>query len=351
MRDRKRSSRSPRRWTGFSICETPYDEGLIVAGAGIIGLSCAWRLSQKGHRVTVFDAGRAGAEASWAGAGMLAPGGEYEEGGEIARMAVESLRRYPEFVRELEAESGLGIDFRQCGAIEAGDEEELTRRAAEQAAVGIGSSPFSYRGRTARFYSDDAVVDPRHVTKALAVACAKRGVVLRENEAIARVLDDGRAVQTASGTHEGAGVLIAAGAWSSALFPGLRRTMPVRGHLIAWRKQKGFLEPILRDRKTYLLQRSSGWLIAGSTTEHAEFDRNIDEDAVEDIRRRAVALLPELGGDPPDERWNGFRPGIEGDAPAIGRVEGTRVWMAFGHYRNGILLAPATADRIAASVS
>ncbi|HKD08215.1 MAG TPA: FAD-dependent oxidoreductase [Bryobacteraceae bacterium] len=323
---------------------------MIIAGAGIIGLSCAWRLSQKGHRVMVFDAGRAGGEASWAGAGMLAPGGEYEEG-EVARMAVESLRRYPEFVRELEAESGLTIDFRQCGAIEAGDEDELARRASEQAALGIASDPFAYRGRTARFYPDDAIVDPRHVTKALATACRKRGVTLRENEAVTRVLGDGRGIETAGGILEDDGVLIAAGAWSSSLFPGLPKTMPVRGHLIAWKKQRGFLEPILRDRKTYLLQRASGWLIAGSTTEDAGFERSIDEEAVEDIRRRAIALLPELRDDPPDERWNGFRPGIEGNAPEIGRVKGTRVWTAFGHYRNGILLAPVTADRIAESFS
>jgi glycine/D-amino acid oxidase-like deaminating enzyme len=299
----------------------------------------------------VFDAGIAGAEASWAGAGMLAPGGEYAEGGGLARMAVESLRMYPDFVRELEAESGLGIDFRQCGAIEAGDEAELALRAADQAEVGIASAPFAYRGRTARFYRDDAVVDPRHVTKALTAACKKRGVVLHENEAVTRVLDEGRGVETSGGTHEDDGVLIAAGAWSCSLFPGLTKTMPVRGHLIAWKKQKGFLEPILRDRKTYLLQRATGWLIAGSTTEYAGFDRSIDEKAVEDIRSRAMALLPELGDDPPDERWNGFRPGIEGDMPEIGRIEGTRIWKAFGHYRNGILLAPITADRIAASVS
>jgi glycine oxidase len=324
---------------------------LIVAGAGIIGLSCAWRLSQKGHRVTVFDAGLAGAEASGAGAGMLAPGGEYKESSEVARMALESLRLYPEFVRELEAESDLSIDFRQCGAIEAGDENALALRASEQAALGIASNPFAYRGRTARFYPDDALVDPRQVTKALAEACRRRGVELREREAVTRVLNDGRGVETAGGVHEDDGVLIAAGAWSSSLFPGLPKTMPVRGHLIAWKKQRGLLAPILRDRGTYLLQRTSGWLIAGSTTEHAGYDRGIDEDAVEDIRRRAMALLPELGDDPPDERWNGFRPGIEGNAPEIGRVEGTRVWKAFGHYRNGILLAPVTADRIAASVS
>src|SRR5271168_73926 len=91
---------------------------MIVAGAGIIGLSCAWRLAQKGIPVTIFDAREAGAEASWAGAGMLSPGGEVSEDSRLARMALESLAQYPGFVKELEEDSGLSIDYRRCGAVE-----------------------------------------------------------------------------------------------------------------------------------------------------------------------------------------------------------------------------------------
>jgi glycine oxidase len=110
------------------------------------------------------------------------------------------------------------------------------------------------------------------------------------------------------------------------------------------------LTAILRHENTYLLQRGNGSLVAGSSTEYAGFDRAIDESVVEAIHSRASRLLPRLAAMKPAQRWLGFRPGIEGGIPAIGRIEGTAVWTAFGHYRNGILLAPETARRIEESV-
>src|SRR5580658_6513299 len=97
---------------------------MIVAGAGIIGLSCAWRLAQKGVKVRIFESRQASREASWAGAGMLAPGGELDEASELTRMALDSLRQYPDFVAELQELSGLSIDYQRCGAIELALTEE-----------------------------------------------------------------------------------------------------------------------------------------------------------------------------------------------------------------------------------
>src|SRR5579859_7700679 len=117
----------------------------IVIGAGIIGLSIAWRLAQRGLRVTLFDAGTAGGEASWAGAGMLAPGGEVTERTEWSDFALHSLRLYPEFIAQLEQESGCAIDYQGCGAIEIASTEadwvELQERAAKQRELGIPSIP------------------------------------------------------------------------------------------------------------------------------------------------------------------------------------------------------------------
>ena len=126
--------------------------------------------------------------------------------------------------------------------------------------------------------------------------------------------------------------------------------MPVRGHLIAWPAGAGKLGPILRHGNTYLLQRRSGCIVAGGSTEHVGFDRAIDESIVEAIHTRASRLMPELAALKPAARWVGFRPAIEGGIPAVGRIEGTAIWTAFGHYRNGILLAPETARRIEESV-
>ena len=330
---------------------------MIIAGAGIIGLSCAWKLSLCKIPVTVFDAREAGGEASWAGAGMLAPGGEMEEASPLTDMALRSLAMYPEFVEALSEASGMAIDYQRCGAVEVAlnqrEAEELERRAMRQAALGIRSEIIDYKGsESARFYLDDAVVNPRNVMAALREACLRQGVKLREHDAIVEIFPDGSGVRALSGPHHDDGVLIAAGAWSSGLaskFP-LPAAMPVRGHLIAYKAEAGMLGTILRHENTYLLQRGTGSLVAGASTELAGFDRTIDEGIVQQIHSRASQLLPGLAALEPSERWLGFRPGIEGGVPAIGRVEGTRIWTAFGHYRNGILLAPDTSRLIAESV-
>jgi glycine oxidase len=328
---------------------------LIVVGAGIIGLSCAWRLAQRGLAVTVFDAREAAREASWAGAGMLAPGGEITAVSPLATAALSSLAEYPEFVRELEEESGVSIDFRHSGAMEVAfddsEAEALEQKGALQAEIGIRSERCRHDGRDARFYPDDSLVDPRDVTKALLTACHVRGVEIREDEPVLDVARSGKSVRTAAGEYSGDGVVLAAGAWSSSLMEGLPRTMPVRGHLISWPLSPGLVGPILRHGHTYLLQRKTGILIAGATTEQVGFDRKIDASAVEDLLSRAGELFAPLKGLEPSEQWNGFRPGIEAEAPAVGRIEGTSVWTAFGHYRNGILLAPETARRIADAIS
>jgi glycine oxidase len=328
---------------------------VIVAGAGIIGLSCAWRLSQAGVPVTIVDRGECGGEASWAGAGMLAPGGEFETSTPLAELALGSLAQYPSYVAELQEETGAVIDYRQCGAVELAFTEDedraLTARAGGQQAIGIYSRRERFNGYAARFYPNDAVVNPRDITRALLSACRRRGVRVIEHDPVLEILEDGAGVRTTLAEYRDNGVLIAAGAWSSGLVPGLPGTIPVRGHLIGYRLAPGFLTTILRNRDTYLLQRNSGLLIAGSTTEHVGFDRTVNPEIVQDIHCRATHLLPALSARQPDESWIGFRPGIEAEGPRIGRIAGKRIWTAFGHYRNGILLAPETARRVTECVA
>lgn len=324
---------------------------MIIVGAGIIGLSCAWRLARCKIPVTIFDTREASREASWAGAGMLAPGGEMDNASQLSAMAMCALAMYPAFVEALAESSGATIEFRRCGALELalddGEAEELSQRAARQSAIGIRSESVSHPGSAAaRFYPDDALVNPRDVTAALRIACGRLGVCIREHEPVIAICRDGSGVRTVQHVYRDDGVLLAAGAWSSELLPDLPRTLPVRGHLIAYRAQAGVLSSILRHGSTYLLQRDSGMLIAGASTEHAGFDRAIDENAVQSIHKRASRLIPGLAATQPVERWNGFRPGIEGGIPSIGKMDGVPIWTAFGHYRNGILLAPDTARRI-----
>jgi glycine oxidase len=330
---------------------------VTVVGGGIIGCSIAWRLAQKKLSVSIYEANRVGSEASWAGAGMLAPGGEVDRESPWARRSVESLRIYPAFLNELHEESGLAVDYRPCGAIEvAYSEDELAAdqaRASSQADLGIPSERLSAddalgrvpslnpRGLLGGFlYPGDAIVDPREVVAALRLACERRGVRIEE----------GHRVESLTELNGGAAV-IAAGAWASTLSPDLPEAFPVKGYLAGYRLPRGAVGPILRRGHTYILQRSNGFTIAGSTTERAGFDRTVNPTTVQSLHRRAHELLPSLLIASPEESWVGFRPGAAGDEPQVRRFGKSRVWLAYGHYRNGILLAPITADLIARDIT
>jgi glycine oxidase len=287
--------------------------------------------------VRLIDRQEPGLEASWAGAGMLAPGGELAEDSAFARLMIRSASLYPEFVSELEAASSLAIDYVRCGALErlplAGREERLAR-AGRQRAMGI---PSELRG-DALWYPDDAHVDPRQLVAALRIACERAGVAV----------EVGEVSQLDAHNLPAGAVVIAAGAWSGSIevrhAPPLPRTRPIRGHLVAYRTEPGLLPHIVRESHTYVFQRSNGLVIAGATEERVGFDRSLDTRAVDEVDARAKALVPELQGLSVADAWAGFRPAMEQGEAAIGRLADTQVWLAYGHYRNGILGAPATAE-------
>ena len=331
---------------------------VAIIGGGIIGLSIAWRLAQAGAEVTVYDVGVLGGEATWAGAGMLAPGGEIEEHTPWLDLATESLARYPSFVDELNEAGASRIDFRICGAFDVAftgaGAADLDARAARQIEIGIYSEQFDpirvpglRPGATAaRYYPNDAVVNPREVTAALRGACERLGVRLREHTRIECIGDGDPAPHC----------VLCAGAWSSQIqvlrngepVP-IPRVEPVRGHLLSFAGQPNFADTILRHGNEYLLRRASGTVIAGSSTERVGFERKVDVDIAQDIAERAGYLVPVLANRGYTV-WNGFRPAPETGRPVIEQVPGTDVWLAYGHYRNGILLAPATADLVSSKI-
>jgi glycine oxidase len=344
----------------------------IVAGAGIIGSSIAWRLAQRGLHILLLDAGRMGGEASHAGAGMLAPGGEIDTPSPVNDLAAEGLRLYPAFVAELEEETGFHIDFQRLGAVElaASRKEwtELQARAERQAALGIPSAPLvssDLRKHAplvrqdvagALFYPQDASVDPRDIMAALRIACQAAGVDIREGIRVTGLCPDAASVrvETSSETFSAAAAVLACGAWSSEIpIPGLTlpKAFPVRGHLIGYQLEPHSIGPLLRHGHTYLLQRSGGFAIAGTSSEQVGFDRTLDPAIISGIQTRAAVLVPALARCQPSDAWAGFRPAIEGDQPALGRAGETALWLAYGHYRNGILMAPATAHQIADGIT
>ncbi len=337
---------------------------LAVVGGGIIGLSIAWRLAQRGWRVVVYDQARVGAEASWAGAGMLSPGGEVDEDSELAWLAIASRGLYTRFVRELEHESQLEIDYQECGALDlAYSADELARleaRSAVQSSLGISSKAvapaqvqtFWPRVRRedlagARFYSGDGIVNPRDVVAALVKVCRGLGVSILENSAVERIEVTAAGVAL-NGTTFGS-VVLAAGAWSSDIavsgVPALPSAEPVKGHLIGYQQPAQTCNTILRHGHSYLLQRASGLLVVGASVERVGFDRAIALERAAELGKEAGFVLPHLAETTPSETWMGFRPGS--DRLRLGAWHSRRFYLAYGHYRNGILLAPITAQRMA----
>ncbi|MBM3784378.1 MAG: FAD-dependent oxidoreductase [Acidobacteria bacterium] len=271
-----------------------------VIGGGIIGLSIAWRLARRGLAVAVHDKGPMASEASWAGAGMLSPNGEFRTPSVWADRALRSLEAYPAFVAELEAESGVSIDFRICGT----REED-------------------------RWYPEEAQVDPRGVCAALQAACQARGVSLRPHSPVAA---------------PAAPAVVASGAWA----PG---GCAIRGTLLGYYLEPGVLPHIVRRGHHYALQRNSGFVIFGSDEEPNVWTYAPRPEGVSALRRAAAALLPGLLDRPPDEVWTGLRPSSPAGDPVVGAGGAPGLWNAYGHYRNGILLAPVTASLIEDAVT
>lgn len=353
-------------------------------GGGIIGLSTAWRLSQRGLRVAAVDSRIMAGEASMAAAGMLAPGGEAHGDAPWARHTVEARAIYPDFVSELKGASGLEIDFRECGAIDIASNDEvwaeLTARRAAQEPLGIqvreiGETegrelvpllrPGSFR---ALYYPDDAIVDPCQVNAALVETLKRAGVALLMHEPVSAIDPDGGGyairVDGASGSQNllrAGSVVLAAGAWSNEIalpervasrLPAPRRTMPVRGHLVERDGTPRALLPIARENHLYVFQRNRGTLLTGSNEERVGFDRTPNPAVVDEILGRTDRLLPGLFAPRTENSaWVGFRPGIEGEGPELRRLPEERIWLAYGHYRNGILLAPHTAAFLAGEIA
>ena len=345
---------------------------VAIAGGGIIGMSIAWRLAQQGCTVTVFDKGIIGGEASWAGAGMLAPGGEVEAASRLASLSIESRQLYASFVRELEQASGCRIDYQECGSLDLAysleELEALEGRASRQAEIGIASKPLSAaqvstfwpRVRAddlagARFYAGDAVVNPREVVAALIGASKTLGVELVETcPVISAVVEaSGVVLETCRGSRTYQAFVIAAGAWSDSIaidgVPPLPVAEPVKGHLIGYSQPEQTCSTIVRHGHTYLLQRANGLLIAGASVEHLGFNRDVDPGIVSELAAAAGFVLPHLQDTTPSKKWIGFRPAS--DDLHVNSWYSDRLYLAYGHFRNGILLAPLTARDLADQIS
>ncbi len=344
----------------------------IVVGGGVIGLSCAWRAAQRGAAVAVVErAPHPPAGATRVAAGMLAPVGELTFGEpELLKMTLAAAELYPDFVAELEAASGASTGYRRDGALHVAldrDEAAELRRVHElQRSHGLGAewlpprrcrelepslTPSLNGGVHA---PEEASVDPRALAAALLAALEAEGAELLTGIGVEAALLDGERIAgvRVEGGEElrAATVVLATGAWSGraewlpeAARPPVR---PVKGQILELRARDGVApcRRIVASERVYLVPRPDGRLIAGATVEEQGFDTAVTAGGVHELLREAYRLLPEVAEMELVEAAAGLRPGTPDNLPLVGPsgVEGL-LW-ATGHYRNGILLAPLTAN-------
>jgi glycine oxidase len=340
----------------------------IIVGAGIAGLAIGWRLAQAGAEVAVYDRGLAGRGATWAAAGMIAPGAELrDESEDLAQFAYSSRAAWPGFAAELEAESDCPIGYSEPGslitALNDARAHSLQQRAAEFASSGVEAEwlasgdlrerepLLSPELRGAMHIPGDAQVDNRLTGEALRIALARRNIAVHENTEIRGLLvaeDKVRGVTCSNGAILGDAVIVASGAWLNA-FGGaavdLPPVTPVKGQMVAVQSPDGTSVPkqLLWGENVYMVARRGRTLI-GATVEDAGFDTSVSSEACARLVSAASRIVPALAGWRIAEMWAGLRPRTPDGAPVIGACAIEGLYVAGGQFRNGILFAPAVAD-------
>jgi glycine oxidase len=343
---------------------------VIVIGGGAIGLAVARNLAAD-HSVLLLERGLPGREASWAAAGMLCPHGEATRDDALFRFGLSSLRMYRGFVDRLESETGVDTGYRDAGTLVLASSEEewdsLRRRHRWQEARGLGTSlvtPEWVRAqepgltlaiRGALECPADHQIQPRGLLEALRKSCAIRGVEIRPGVPVEEILRHGRrvrGVRSGSRVYEAASVVVAAGAWSGGL-RGLApevRTRPMKGQILAVAMPGGDIHRVLRWGPFYLAPRQGGELVVGATDEDCGFDRKVTAGALAELLGAARRMASVVGEFRVLEIWTGLRPQVADGLPVMGPAGPEGLFYAFGHYRNGILHTPATADLIGEAV-
>ncbi|MBX9932543.1 MAG: glycine oxidase ThiO [Methylobacterium sp.] len=360
-------------WTSASL---PARADVAVVGAGIIGLSIAWRLAQTGRSVTVLERARIGAGASLAATGMLAPAAEHEPGSDpLLPLALDSLARWPGFRDDLQAASGLDIDYRTHGtlvlAIGRDEVERLRFRHSLQTRSGIRTRWLS--GPDARerepmlrpsvsagiLCEDDHQVDPRRVMAALTRACRRAGVTLVAPctvEALDWAAGRVRGVRTPEGHVQAETVILASGAWSGAegLLPAelALPVRPIKGQALAVKTtpRTGTLTHMVWTEQVHMAPKGDGDLIVGATVEDCGFRSGLTAGGLYAVLEGARRVLPGIEEMEVTAMWSGYRPTSDDDAPIVDELAPGLV-VATGHHRNGYLLTPATADAVTALIA
>lgn len=323
---------------------------VIIVGAGIIGLSLAISLRKQGLRVLVVERGEPGREASYAAAGMLAPAG-LEIPSALRRLAEASANLYPEFVHELEDESGMKVDFQEHGTIILSSDSQFPESAQalspdELRSLEPGVNAKRGSAELAAAFMRERCVDPRLLVAAALQAARHRNVDISSGTEVKSVLIQGNCaigVRTDRTSYSAGMVVNCAGAWSGTIAPHEFPVHPVKGQMLAVVYGPP-LRRVLRTDEAYVVPRADGRLVVGSTLEKVGYNKQVLVSTIQILLQAAVELLPGLNNSREHEVWAGLRPGTPDDLPILGVTSTPGYFVASGHYRDGILLAPITAE-------
>jgi glycine oxidase len=337
---------------------------VIIVGAGVIGLGTAWRAAQRGLAVTLVDPAP-GSGATRTAAGMLAPATELHYGEEpLLRLGLESARCYPSFVEELESVTGRRVGYRRDGTLVAAwDAADLAGLRDLQAfGQSLGLATELVTGRELRrlepaltsglpgglIAADDCQVDSRLLQEALLAAAELAGARILPERAVS--VGGHEVVLVQGDVLKADAVVLSAGAWSAQLY-GAVPVRPVKGQTLRLRVAgeaplRRVVRGTVKGSPVYVIPRADGRVVVGASSEEAGFDLQPRAGAIYELLRDAQALVPVLGEAAFDEVSTSVRPGSPDNAPLIGPI-GDGLIVATGHYRNGILLAPVTADGVA----
>ncbi len=328
-------------------------------GGGIIGLSLSIALRKRGMRVLVVERGEPGREASHAAAGMLADC-PLETPPVLLALARASAQMYPEFVHELQDESGMKVDLRDDGTllfVSSDRDSELsefcTANPLPAPLPDLEPALAETNGRAV--YLKERSVDPRALVAAALKATKHRGVDISSGTTVTDVLlSDGKVtgVRADKTQYTAPCVVNCAGAWAASFSTHRFPTRPVKGQMLAVAcAERNVLRHVIRGPDVYLVPRSDGRIVIGSTLEEVGFDKRTDVDTIQRMHQAAIRMVPALGQARVLEDWAGLRPGTPDDLPILGATTTPGYFVAAGHFRDGILLAPVTAHVMARAIT